>query len=150
MVRRSLSTRSGFGVALRQQQGEMEFAADAEELRASDRFAMNNAYLSRLSRYSDEDGYTLSAPQRYSVKDWSMNLVNLPASTVLERVKGHLVFNTLWSIVVVLGYGAWVRYEAAHGSPFVDVARSRAAKEGRTEGRKERARKSRSAPSSTV
>ena len=56
-------------------------------------------YLDRLTRYSD-DGFTLSAPQRYSVSDWYQNMISIPRSSILDRVKSHLVFNFVWSIFV--------------------------------------------------
>lgn len=74
-----------------------------------------NSYLDRLSfPYADEEGYVLTAPRRYSVKDWSENLLNLPTSTVLGRVRDHLVANTLFSIFVVGCYG----FIKLNGLPF--------------------------------
>ena len=55
--------------------------------------------LDSLTRYSD-DGYTLSAPQRYSVMNWYRNFLSIPRSRVLARVRSHLVFNFVWSVVV--------------------------------------------------
>jgi hypothetical protein len=49
--------------------------------------------------YSD-DGYTLSAPQRYSVVDWFENLLNIPSSQIIQRIQSHLYFNFVWSIIV--------------------------------------------------
>ena len=57
-------------------------------------------YLDRLAAYADEDGYTLDAPTRYSIADWWLNLRNLPSSSVLQRVQGHLVANTFFAILV--------------------------------------------------
>jgi len=56
-------------------------------------------YFERLTRYSD-DGFTLSAPQRYSVADWYQSLVTLPGSFVLGRISSHLIFNVVWACVV--------------------------------------------------
>jgi len=52
--------------------------------------------LNSLTRYSD-DGFKLSAPQRYSVSDWAQNIANIPQSQILERVQSHLAFNFVWS-----------------------------------------------------
>ena len=79
-------------------------------LRSNSEFAADGEYLARLSSYSDEDGYVLAAPTRYSVKDWAINLQNLPASTVLSRVRGHLVANTAFACVVAAGAAAVAEY----------------------------------------
>lgn len=60
-------------------------------------------YLDRLTRYSD-DGYTLSAPTRYSVADWAKNLAQMPRSTTLRRVRSHLLFNFAWASLVSFVY----------------------------------------------
>ena len=83
-------------------------------------FAAGASYLDRLTSYADEDGFTLDAPMRYSVKDWWMNLQNLPSSTVLDRVRGHLVANTVWSVAVVVVVAAWGEYGAA-ALPWHDI-----------------------------
>lgn len=56
-------------------------------------------YLDLLTRYSD-DGYTLSAPQRYCLSDWYDNLMSIPSCLVLVRVRSHLVFNFIWSVIM--------------------------------------------------
>ena len=78
-------------------------------------------YLERLSSYSDEVGYTLDAPTRYSIKDWWFNLQNIGSSSVLERIGGHLVANTVWSLVVVLCYGSWLVYAQDNEAPWVGI-----------------------------
>ena len=78
-------------------------------------------YLERLSSYSDEVGYTLDAPTRYSIKDWWFNLQNIGSSSVLERIGGHLVANTVWSVVVVLCYGSWLNYAQDNEAPWVGI-----------------------------
>ena len=78
-------------------------------------------YLERLSSYSDEVGYTLDAPTRYSIKDWWFNLQNIGSSSVLERIGGHLVANTVWSVVVVLCYGSWLVYAQDNEAPWVGI-----------------------------
>ena len=70
-----------------------EFPADAPA-------RSQGTYLDRLAAYADEDGYTLDAPTRYSIADWWLNLRNLPSSSVLQRVQGHLVANTFFAILV--------------------------------------------------
>jgi putative membrane protein len=71
---------------------------DADPYRRPDTDASAN-YLDRLTRYSD-DGYTLSAPQRYSITDWYKNVLSIPKSRVLVRVRSHLIFNFVWSLGV--------------------------------------------------
>lgn len=78
-------------------------------------------YLERLSSYSDEVGYTLDAPTRYSIKDWWFNLQNIGSSSVLERIGGHLVANTVWSVVVVSCYGSWLVYAQDNEAPWVGI-----------------------------
>ena len=51
-------------------------------------------FLNPLTQYSD-DGFTLSAPQRYSIQDWFKNLVSLPMSGVLARVAERSLPNLL-------------------------------------------------------
>ena len=78
----------------------------AEAAPSSDEFPTDapartqETYLDRLAAYADEDGYTLDAPTRYSIADWWLNLRNLPSSSVLQRVQGHLVANTFFAILV--------------------------------------------------
>ena len=72
----------------------------AEEFPADAPARTQGTYLDRLAAYADEDGYTLDAPTRYSIADWWLNLRNLPSSSVLQRVQGHLVANTCFAILV--------------------------------------------------
>ena len=53
-------------------------------------------YPAALTLYSD-DGWRLSAPERYSISDWFVNLVNIPQSQILYHIKSHLIFNFLWA-----------------------------------------------------
>lgn len=62
--------------------------------------------LERLTLYSD-DGWTLSAPQRYSVSDWYENVKTLPGSQVLSRVSSHLSFNFGWAVMVTVAAYLW-------------------------------------------
>jgi len=62
--------------------------------------------LERLTLYSD-DGWTLSAPQRYSVSDWYENIRTLPGSQVLSRVSSHLAFNGGWAVLVTVAAYVW-------------------------------------------
>ena len=75
-------------------------AASSDEFPTDAPARTQETYLDRLAAYADEDGYTLDAPTRYSIADWWLNLRNLPSSSVLQRVQGHLVANTFFAILV--------------------------------------------------
>ena len=77
-----------------------EAAPSSDEFPADAPARSQGTYLDRLAAYADEDGYTLDAPTRYSIADWWLNLRNLPSSSVLQRVQGHLVANTFFAILV--------------------------------------------------
>ncbi|CAB9523367.1 UPF0187 protein [Seminavis robusta] len=51
----------------------------------------------------------IEAGQRYRSRDWLINILSLPNSFVLKRIKFHLVSNTLLSLLVVLVDRYWVR-----------------------------------------
>jgi len=51
------------------------------------------------SKYSD-DGFTLSAPNRYSSDDWWRHLLSFRKCEILRRVKSHLWFNFFFSSIV--------------------------------------------------
>eukprot|EP00614_Pseudopedinella_elastica_P026947 CAMPEP_0172625712 /NCGR_PEP_ID=MMETSP1068-20121228/145459_1 /TAXON_ID=35684 /ORGANISM="Pseudopedinella elastica, Strain CCMP716" /LENGTH=422 /DNA_ID=CAMNT_0013435091 /DNA_START=84 /DNA_END=1352 /DNA_ORIENTATION=+ len=55
--------------------------------------------LAHNSKYSD-DGFTLSAPDRYSVSDWWRHIGSFPQSTILARVSSHLSFNVIFATVL--------------------------------------------------
>ena len=60
-------------------------------------FVSTDKYPAPFGLYSD-DGFTLSAPERYSISDWLDNLYNLPSSLILKRIQSHLMFNFLWAV----------------------------------------------------
>lgn len=74
---------------------------------AADQASRRNMYLDRLTRYSD-DGFTLSAPTRYSVADWAKNLSGLPRSRTLKRIRSHIIFNFVWATLVTAAYYIFV------------------------------------------
>jgi hypothetical protein len=45
----------------------------------------------------------------------------LISTQVLERIGGHLVANTVWSVVVVSCYGAWLVYAQDNEAPWVGI-----------------------------
>lgn len=51
----------------------------------------------------------IESGQRYQSKDWLINLLSLPNSFVLKRIKFHLISNTLISFMVILINRYWFR-----------------------------------------
>ncbi len=60
-------------------------------------------YLNSLSRFAD-DGRTLNAPQRYSSKDWLANLRSISSCRVLEAIRGQLLVQIVWALLISLLY----------------------------------------------
>jgi len=52
--------------------------------------------------FRNRSGDTLHIPQaeRYSTRDWLHNLKTIRTSRLLKRIRGVIIFNTLWSITV--------------------------------------------------
>ncbi|CAN0158157.1 unnamed protein product, partial [Phaeothamnion confervicola] len=46
----------------------------------------------------------IQVPRRYSNRDWWDNVINLPKSRLLEKIRGHLAFNTAWAAAVSLAH----------------------------------------------
>lgn len=49
-------------------------------------------------------GSFIPQAERYSSKDWLHNLRTIPTSRLLRRIRGVLLFNLLWSVVVYVVY----------------------------------------------
>lgn len=63
-------------------------------------------------KYRVRSGEVTKIPQaeRYSTKDWLHNLLTLPTSRLLRRIRGIVLLNFLWSVVVALGH-ALLKFE---------------------------------------
>ena len=64
--------------------------------------------LDGISKYSD-DGFTLSTPLRYSTKDWWNQVLSMPRSLILRRIRQHVLFNVFWSMLVSVVYSSLPR-----------------------------------------
>ena len=42
--------------------------------------------------------------ERYSSKDWIHNLMTIPTSRLLKRIRQVILFNLVWSVIVYLAY----------------------------------------------
>ena len=63
-------------------------------------------------KYRVRSGEVTKIPQaeRYSTKDWLHNLLTLPTSRLLRRIRGIVLLNFMWSVVVALGH-ALLKFE---------------------------------------
>ena len=54
--------------------------------------------------YRNRSGDTLHIPQaeRYSTKDWWHNLKTIKTSRLLKRIRGVIIFNSLWALAVYI------------------------------------------------
>lgn len=70
-------------------------------------------------KYRVRSGEVTKIPQaeRYSTKDWLHNLLTLPTSRLLRRIRGIVFLNFLWSVVVVLAH-ALLKFEMCSSSPL--------------------------------
>lgn len=56
------------------------------------------------SRSGDTVQSFIPQAERYSTKDWWHNLKTIRTSRLLKRIRGVIIFNTLWSIAVVCAH----------------------------------------------
>jgi len=61
-------------------------------------------YLSSLSRLADDGRSLLKAPQRYSSRQWRANLASLASCNILRAVRGQLIWQAIWALVVSAVY----------------------------------------------
>jgi hypothetical protein len=84
---------------------EKEILAAAEGAAAdgTQRFTAGD-YLSSLSRLADDGNSLLRAPQRYSSRQWRSNLGSIVNCRILRAVRGQLLWQVAWALLVSLIY----------------------------------------------
>lgn len=87
-----------FDVNINRQQGSQACYMSPSAMYAKLRYAHDDI----TYRIRSGEILVIPQPERYSSKDWLHNLLTLPNSSVLKRIRGVLTFNTLWSIAIFL------------------------------------------------
>lgn len=67
----------------------------------------NNIYKQKIRERLKAKRPDIESGRRYRSKDWLINILSLPNSFVLRRIKFHLITNTLLSVLFVLVNRFW-------------------------------------------
>ena len=59
-------------------------------------------------RGPDRELTSIPQPERYSSADWIHNIINLPGSQVLQRIRGPIILNMIWAFIVSVRAAACV------------------------------------------